>query len=300
MIFNVQRFCIHDGPGIRTTVFLKGCPMRCSWCHNPEGISPAPGLSFDPRKCIGCGYCLRVCPEGAHVLQEDGHALRREVCVVCGQCTEECFARALELVGREATVEEVLAEVQRDRPFYDVSGGGMTVSGGEPLFQIDFTAALLACAKAEGLHCCVETSGYADFRCFERILESVDLFLYDIKDMDDKRHVEQTGVPNSDIIANLRALHAAGAAIRLRLPIIPGFNDRPDHIQGVAALVSELPNLRGVELMPHHRLGAGKRDRLGVSGQAQEPESPGKDAVGALAAELEGLGVPVMNAPDRH
>ncbi|MHC5034072.1 MAG: glycyl-radical enzyme activating protein [Planctomycetota bacterium] len=295
IIFDIQRFCIHDGPGIRTTVFLKGCPLRCAWCHNPEGVAPQPGLSFEPEKCIGCGYCLRVCPEAAHVLEDGRHILNRDLCAACGVCTEECYAGALERVGREVNVEEALATVLRDTPFYETSGGGMTVSGGEPLLQIEFTEALLTAAKDAGLHCCVETCGHADFSLLERILDSVDLFLYDVKDTDNQRHLDYTGVPNTQIIGNLRALVDRGAAVRLRLPIVPGLNDRPDHFQGVAELVSDLPGLLGVELMPYHRLGLGKLDRLGLKRQVPEPPAPDEALVDSWIGNLRKLGIEVLN-----
>ena len=263
-IFDIQKFCIHDGPGIRTAVFLKGCPMRCRWCHNPEGITRKPVLSFLPAKCIGCGYCFRRCRHGAHQMADGRHVLDRERCRVCGACAKECYAGALEFIGREATVDEVMREVLADRAFYENSGGGMTLSGGEPLDQIDFAEALLRAAKREGVHCGVETCGYADFRGFERIIPYVDIFLYDIKDTNSRRHRALTGVAQARILRNLRALHAAGAQILVRVPLIPEFNDADDNLAGLARLCAGLPNLLGVELMPYHRLVLSKRERLGM------------------------------------
>ncbi len=294
-IFDIQKFCIHDGPGIRTTVFVKGCPLRCLWCHNPESIDPGRNLSFDPRKCIGCGYCFRVCPRDAHAMDGEQHVVRREECALCGSCTAECYAGALEMAGREVTVEEALAEVMRDKPFYDTSGGGMTLSGGEPLQQIEFTEALLRAAKAEGLHCCVETCGHAPFSRVERLLPYVDLWLYDVKETDSDRHAELTGVPNDRILGNLRELGACGAAVRLRLPIIPGCNDRPDHFRAVAALAAELGGLERVEVLPYHRLGESKRERFGLGDQTLTSQPPEEEEIAGWLAQLRELGVPAVD-----
>lgn len=295
-IFDIQRFSIHDGPGIRTTVFYKGCPLHCTWCHNPEGISRRFHLSFLPDRCIGCGYCVATCPNNAHRLVDGQHLIERTLCQVCGACTVECYSGALELVGRDATVEEVLAEVMRDEPFYQTSGGGMTLSGGEPMLQFEFTLALLEAAKANGLHCCIETCGYAPLAQYERILPYVDLFLYDIKETDPERHRTYTGVPNTRIIENLRALHDQGAQISLRLPIIPGYNDRADHFGEVAALVGSLPGLREVEIMPYHPLGTSKVERMGLDLEGRERSSPpDKETIACWVDEFAQLGVCLLN-----
>jgi glycyl-radical enzyme activating protein len=295
-IFEVQRFCIHDGPGIRTTVFMQGCPLRCLWCHNPEGISPRPLLSFQADKCVDCGWCLDVCESGAHDRDPDSgqHTLNRASCTVCGACAEKCYAGALEIIGYQTGVDAVLETVMEDAPFYTTSGGGMTLSGGEPLAQPDFARALLQGARTVGIHCAVETCGAMAWAQLERIAHLVDLFLFDIKESDPERHRRFTGVDNGEILANLRQLHAAGAAIRLRLPLVPSHNDRPDHFDAVAALVHELPRLCGVEIMPYHRLGTSKSARFGWPEQLQlAPPSP--ETVARWIAEMAQRDVVVLN-----
>lgn len=264
IIFDIQKFSIHDGPGIRTTVFLKGCPLNCLWCHNPESKNARPEISFIPEKCVGCGHCVAACANACHRFVDGCHVYDRAACRHCGQCAAECYARSLEVIGREMAIEEVMAEVLKDVPFYETSGGGMTVSGGEPMAQFRFTRQLLRQAKVKGLHNCLETSGFAPSRQYEELLPLVDLFLYDCKETDPNRHLEFTGVPLEPIASNLLRLDAAGAKIILRCPIIPGLNARDDHLRAIAELANKLANLQEVHILPYHPLGKSKSVRIGV------------------------------------
>ncbi len=255
LVFDIKKFAINDGPGIRTAVFLKGCPLRCLWCHNPESQGMKPELSFSPEKCIHCGWCSSVCR----------HSLNRDLCDGCGKCTEQCHAGAREIIGRPMPVGEVLAEVLKDRIFYENSGGGMTVTGGEPLFQPEFTAALLKAAKDEKLHNCLDTSGFGRWETLEAMLPFTDLWLYDLKESDPERHRQYTGVPLDGILENLRRVDGAGGKTILRCPIVPGLNDRFEHADGIAKIANEMRNLQEINLMPYHPLGESKLSRLGKS-----------------------------------
>ncbi|MCX5752422.1 MAG: glycyl-radical enzyme activating protein, partial [Candidatus Krumholzibacteria bacterium] len=263
-IFDVRRYAIHDGPGIRTTVFFKGCPLFCRWCHNPESQSPVSEIVFSGSRCIACGACVEACPEGALSTDGTGRPVAGPgVCARCGACAAVCYAEARRMTGREATVEEVMAEVERDAAFYEQSGGGVTFSGGEPLMQVEFLEALLRASRKRNVCTALDTCGYAPWESIDRIRGMVDLFLYDVKIVDDARHRELTGVSNEPIIENLRALSRHGHNIRLRIPIIPGINDNEKAVWAVAALASSLPSLIGIDIIPINRLAAEKYARLG-------------------------------------
>lgn len=294
IVFNVQRFSIHDGPGIRTTVFLKGCPLDCFWCHNPESKDPRPELLSSPTLCIGCRACEPACPEGAHAFSQEGHTLDRARCLRCFRCVEACPTGALEQAGRERTVDDVLAEVERDRPFYERSGGGMTLSGGEPLAQAAFALALLADAKERGLHTVVDTSGLGSRESLLAMAPLTDLFLWDLKDADEERHVANTGVPTQPILANLAALDAAGARTLLRCILIEGMNAERGHYDGIARVFHSLTNCSGVELLAYHELGRAKLERMGASaGSSQAHLVPSAERMDEARAILESLGVTV-------
>ncbi|MGL4738224.1 MAG: glycyl-radical enzyme activating protein [Cellulosilyticaceae bacterium] len=269
MIFNIQRFCTDDGPGIRTTVFMKGCPLRCKWCHNPESLSKNPGIAWDQNKCTQCGKCIQICQQGCHRWQSEAdgqvHVLDSAQCQSCGACIKCCPREALSLCGKQYTVDEVMHAVISDERFFRRSGGGLTVSGGEPLWQAEFVVALLRHAKSIGLHTCVETSGAVRDAAIEAVLPYTDLFLFDIKETDEARHLAYVGCSRKQILSNLGKIDAAGVPVKLRCPIIPGVNDREAHFEALAELGRSLQHCVGIQLMPYHELGTGKLRRHGLT-----------------------------------
>lgn len=263
LIFDIKKYSIHDGPGIRTTVFFKGCPLRCAWCHNPEGQSSHAALMVRANRCILCGECQAACPQGA--IHMDGTAVtERKECLACGECVQVCYSGARERIGRQMTVRQVMADALRDLPFYEQSGGGVTFSGGEPLSQPDFLLELLRACREQEVHTALDTCGYAPWSAFESILEHTDLFLYDLKLMDERRHKQVTGVSNQRILRNLTHLSEQGARLRVRIPLIPGVNDGEENLRSTAQFLASLPQLEGIELLPYHDIAQGKYEALGL------------------------------------
>lgn len=264
IVFNIQKFCIHDGDGIRTCVFLKGCPLRCIWCHNPESLEKAPELSFNKGNCSLCGKCLEAC--SARVIKNGSLTINRSNCIKCGKCTGLCLNDANEIIGKEMTTQQVLEEVIKDKIFYDTSGGGLTISGGEPSYQPQFTLELLSLAKKNGISVAIETCGIGSREFYEMAADLGTTFLFDIKCLDPAKHKRLTGADNTHILSNLQYLMEKGADIIIRLPLIPNCNDSDEDIASLCEFLNKNKKYyRYAELMPYHTLGTGKAEKLGAT-----------------------------------
>ncbi len=288
-IFDFKRFSVHDGPGIRTTVFLQGCPLNCAWCHNPESRAAESFAVFRRERCLACGICGDSCPQARQLTPDDPFPAG---CVRCGSCAAVCPGEAREIVGFAVTADEVLAQLDDDRLFFDESGGGVTFSGGEPLAQPEFLGACLDGCRAREIRTAVDTSGHAAPEVIAALVPRVDLWLYDLKHPDAARHAALTGVGNELILANLAQLARADATVWIRIPVIPGFNDAPAEIEAAGRLVADLPGLRRVHLLPYHAAAATKRERFGLS-EAPAAPAPPPDHLADLAGRLVALGLDV-------
>lgn len=276
IIFNIQGYSIHDGPGIRTDVFLKGCSLRCIWCQNPESQSIKPELLFFKEKCTGCGRCISICPEKAIQIIESKSNTDRLRCKSCGRCVQICPGEARSLVGKEMTIQEVFQKVKADELFYRRSNGGVTITGGDPLFQPDFSKSLLSLCRQAGIHTAIETCGYAGWEIFKALLEDVDLVLFDLKHMNSDKHREYTGVPNELILDNVRKIHhELKIPVWARIPVIPGYNDSIENIRAAAGFIAaELDTSVPVHFLAYHRLGETKYERLGQEAKSFSTRPP--------------------------
>ena len=289
-IIEIKRFAVHDGDGIRTTVFLKGCPLKCVWCHNPESIDFSPQLSFYRNKCVSCGMCISVCPVKAHTIADGVHHFNRSICTACGNCETACLNGALKLQGKEISVEEIVPILLQDKDFYDNSGGGITLSGGECLMHADFCRELLREMKWHGIHTAVDTCGFVSKEALDKVIPYTDIFLYDLKAYDEEVHMQCTGQSNVRILDNIRYLDDCGAKIEVRIPFVPDKN--ADQIDKMARFLAALKNITVVRILPYHDSAGSKYESLGMCNTLPE-KIPSIEALEEARAciRAHGLGV---------
>ncbi|MBR3396480.1 MAG: glycyl-radical enzyme activating protein [Lachnospiraceae bacterium] len=291
LVTNIQGYSIHDGPGIRTVVFLKGCPLRCKWCANPENLEGKLQVGWISKLCTGCGRCAKTCRFNA-IIPGDGQRINREACTRCGECVDTCFYKALVRYGEEMTAEEVFAKVRRDKMFYDTSGGGVTVSGGEPLVHPEFVTELFTYCRGEQIHTCIETCGCVPQKAFEIAAPVTDLFYFDLKIADPEIHRQYTGTDNEQILSNARYLAGTGANILFRQPLIPGINDTDANIEGVSAFIRSLGRSDlALQLMPYHRMGLSKYAALDKPYELEEIQIMKPEEIEEIRGRYEALGI---------
>ncbi len=296
-VFDIQRNSLNDGPGIRTTVFLKGCSLNCLWCHNEESIDARPALRFFPDKCKNCLECVRVCRPGAHFIIDGKHHIDFTKCARNWDCTVVCPSGALARTGDVMEVEEVVAILLKDKAYYMNSGGGITISGGEPMVQFRFTKELLKSAKSHGLHTCLDTTGNAPWKHYTELLPFTDIFLYDYKESEPAKHMDFTGTGNKLILENLQKLNEAGAKIILRCPLVPGLNDREDHFEAIARLSRSIKNIDEVHILPYHSMGLRKAEQHGARNFQNEfrvPDQQDKDRWRTILTRFDGKNINIF------
>ena len=293
IIFDIKRYAIHDGPGIRTTVFMKGCPLACPWCHNPEGIEPTAFVTYKKERCIRCGACVEDCPEEAILSDSEGISPSGLPCTSCFTCAEICPSEAREAIGREMTAEALLKEIKKDIPFYDTSGGGVTFSGGEPLMQPDFLLQILHLCGQEQIHRTVDTTGYASTETIMSVAELTDLFLFDLKMMDSDKHERYTGISNQRIIDNLRQLAGQKAAIIIRYPLIPGVNDDRENLDRTGSFLKGLSTVVKVDILPYHHFQQNKYIQFNLFNSAEDVPQPSSEKLTFAKKRLENYGLSV-------
>lgn len=289
-VFNIMKYSIHDGPGIRTTVFMKGCPLRCQWCHNPESQQLKPQLMRFSDRCIGCGKCAVVCPTGAIIIENKKMKFDMGKCNDCGKCTEVCYSGAMEMAGKTMTAAEVVKEVEKDNIFYEESGGGVTFSGGEPFMQPEFLKEMLKACKKKHIHTTVDTCGFVKKDTLIELSEYIDLFLYDLKIMDASLHMKYTGASNEIILENLKELTRLGKRIFIRIPIIPGINDDDESIDTTGEYLSKLSTFEQINILPYHNIAMEKYKRLGEECSLGDLKTPSDDRMDEIAQRLKAYG----------
>ena len=291
IIFNIQRYSIDDGPGVRTTVFFKGCPLSCLWCSNPESQNPLPAVTYRYTSCKRCGTCVKTCPLGIITLEEDGVHIDRKACDRCGKCVEACVHEALRMSGEKMTVDEVFNIVKRDIDFYKVSGGGVTASGGEILMQADFVAELFKRCREEDIHTCADTSGFGKKEAMEKVLTYSDLVYYDLKHMDPVEHERQCGQSNELILNNLALVVEKKVPMVIRVPLIPGFNNSDENIEAIAKTVARLTKEAPVNIMPYHNYGANKYRMIDMEYSLDDVITPSKEELDRTKQIIESYGL---------
>lgn len=287
LIFDIKHFAVHDGDGIRTTVFFSGCPLRCVWCHNPEGLEKS--YSFVKSKCVMCGECAAVCLNDVHVFKNGEHAVLRDKCVFCRKCEKVCLGGAIRIYGKKMTAKSVFEEIAADKPFYSSSGGGVTLSGGECLCQPDFCAELLKKCKESGINTAVDTCGYVRKQTLDKVIPFTDTFLYDIKAFNEETHIRATGVSNRLIFENIKYLDEYGCRIEVRIPLVPEYN--PDEIEDIGRFLKKLKNIAAVRVLPYHGFIESKYEAIGKTNPKLPAKAPTKEQVERAKETLKSFGL---------